>query len=76
MLVDMAEDNYFQYFIYKVNGDNLLLHLGLFNDLKMLGAKKKRVEAADKELNYVELAKDIVKMFKPEADVIHWPIRV
>ncbi len=57
MLVDMAEDSYFQYFIYKVNGDNLLLHLGLFNDLHMLKPKKKSSDATERELNYVELAK-------------------
>ncbi len=56
MLVDMAEDNYFQYFIYKVNGDNLLLHLGLFNDLT-LGSGKKSKKQNEETVNYLELAK-------------------
>ena len=56
MLVDMAEDNYFQYFIYKVNGDNLLLRLGLFDDLKY-GAIKKGQKAIAEKVNYQELAK-------------------
>jgi len=33
VLADMAEDQYLKYFIYKVNADNLLVHLGAFQDL-------------------------------------------
>ncbi|MBU1863625.1 MAG: hypothetical protein KKH94_08195 [Candidatus Omnitrophica bacterium] len=33
VLADMAEDNYLKYFIFKVNADNLLVHLGIFRDL-------------------------------------------
>jgi|SRR3989338_489993 len=32
-LVDTADDNYIRYFIYKINADNLLVHLGVFQDL-------------------------------------------
>ncbi|MBN1492730.1 MAG: hypothetical protein JW938_01135 [Candidatus Omnitrophica bacterium] len=56
MLVDMAEDNYFQYFIYKVNGDNLLLRLGLFDDLKH-GVIKKGHKIVTDKVDYRELAK-------------------
>lgn len=33
VLADMAEDSYLKYFIYKVNADNLLIHLGIYQDL-------------------------------------------
>ncbi len=31
--VDAADDNYIKYFVYKINADNLLIHLGVFDDL-------------------------------------------
>ncbi len=33
-LVDTSDDNYIRYFIYKINADNLLVHLGVFQDLR------------------------------------------
>lgn len=41
VLADMAEDNYLKYFIYKVNADNLLIHLGIYQDLASLEYYKK-----------------------------------
>ncbi len=32
-LVENADDNYVKYFIYKINADNLLVHLSVFQDL-------------------------------------------
>ena len=36
VLVEMADDNYLKYFVYKVNADNLLLQLGLYHDFDVL----------------------------------------
>ncbi|OGW81111.1 MAG: hypothetical protein A3G33_10240 [Omnitrophica bacterium RIFCSPLOWO2_12_FULL_44_17] len=33
-LVDRSDDRVIRYFIYKVNADHLLVHLGIFNDLE------------------------------------------
>lgn len=32
-MIDDADDQYIKYFIYKVNADHLLIHLGIFRDL-------------------------------------------
>lgn len=32
-LVETSDDNYIRYFIYKINADNLLVHLSVFQDL-------------------------------------------
>ena len=45
-LIERAEDRVVRYFIYKVNADHLLVHLGIFNDLpvqqKMLGKTERQ----------------------------------
>lgn len=56
MLIDLAEDNYLRYFIYKVNGDNLLLHLGLFGNLKPLLSAQKDSFGRCTEEDYLKLA--------------------
>lgn len=47
VLADMAEDQYLKYFIYKVNADNLLVHLGAFQDLSY----KKHSRALNKTID-------------------------
>lgn len=40
-LVEHADDNYIRYFIYKINADNLLIHLSLFQDfMKKMNQRK------------------------------------
>ena len=55
MLIDMAEDEYFKYFIYKVNGDNLLIHFGLFDDIRAIQYGQVQ-QGLPKAVDYRELA--------------------
>lgn len=57
MLIDLADNNYLKYFIHKVNGDNLLLHLGVFHhNLKSLINLNKRKNNDLKEETFIKLA--------------------
>lgn len=57
MMVSMAEDDYSRYFIYKVNADNLLLHIALFKDLPAIsGVRFKSV--TEYESFFSDLAKE------------------
>lgn len=51
VLADMAEDKYLKYFIFKVNADNLLVHLGIFQDLLYSDKPKTRSKT---EKQYLE----------------------
>ena len=78
VLADMAEDKYLQYFIFKVNADNLLLHLGIFQDLchhpheKSVGKETKDYisDAKDFYLKSVQLNKSIYRRKTAIADVL------
>lgn len=78
VLADMAEDNYLKYFIYKVNADNLLLHLGIYQDLSYRDYHKAlHVETAeffnDAQVFYgkaVQLNKKIYKRKTAIAEVL------
>ncbi len=69
VLADMAEDLYLKYFIYKVNADNLLLHIGVYRDLlykKPKKAMKKDIESYVKDAAsfYAEAASLNKKIYK------------
>ena len=51
VLADMAEDKYLKYFILKVNADNLLIHLGIFQDLAQRKHKKDKQKDIDAYVN-------------------------
>ncbi len=51
VLADMAEDKYLKYFILKVNADNLLVHLGIFQDLTHRQNKKDQQKDIDSYIN-------------------------
>ena len=59
-LVERAEDRVVRYFIYKVNADNLLMHLGIFNDLGSVhnAFGKSERQYSSMAQNYYEQAAD------------------
>ena len=57
VLVDMAEDDYLKYFVYKVNADNLLLQLGLYHDFNVIQEVDGKALDMDGREAYIKRAK-------------------
>ena len=78
VLADMAEDKYLKYFILKVNADNLLVHMGIFQDLNRRQDRKNQqkdidaymCDAQDFYMSAAQLNKKIYRRKTAIADVL------